>query len=59
MWVAAIDFKKAFDSTQHETIWNSLRKHSISVKYSCLLRKLSSDQRATVLTDVGQNKATP
>ena len=52
MWVAAIDFKKAFDSFQHEAIRNSLRKHSISEQYNCLPKKLYTDQRATVLTDV-------
>ena len=39
MWVAAIDVKKAFDSIQHEDIWNSLRKYSISEQYICLLKK--------------------
>ena len=43
MWVAAIDFKKAFDSTQHDAIWRSLRNHFISEEYICLVR--------TVLTD--------
>ena len=36
MWVAAIDFKKAFDSTQHEAIFRSLRNHSTSEQYNCL-----------------------
>ena len=53
MWVAAIDFQKAFDSTQHDAIWSSsLRNHSISEQYLCLLRKLYVGQRATVVTDV-------
>ena len=30
MWVAAIDFKKAFGSIQHESIWRSLRNHSVA-----------------------------
>ena len=34
MWVAAIDFKKAIDSMQHEAIWNSLRKHSSSSTFA-------------------------
>ena len=38
MWVAAIDFKKAFDSLQHEAIWRSLRNHSFSEQYTCLLK---------------------
>ena len=40
MWVAAIDFKKAFDSIQHEAIWKSLRNHSVSEQYISLLKKL-------------------
>ena len=46
MWAAAIDFKKAFDSIQHEAVWNFLGNHTISLK------KLDTDQRAIVLTDV-------
>ena len=52
MWVAAIDFQKAFDSIQHDAIWRSLRNHSVSEQYICLLKKLHADLRATVLTDV-------
>ena len=28
-----VDFKKAFDSMQHDAIWSSLRNHSISEQY--------------------------
>ena len=52
MWVAAVDFQKAFDSMRHGAIWRSLRNHSISERYICLLKKLYADQHATVLTDV-------
>ena len=67
MWVAAIDFKEAFDWTQHEAIWRSLRNHSDSEQYICFLKKFFTDHRATALTVVesdefsiarGQNKAT-
>ena len=37
MWVAAIDFKKAFDS-QHAAIWRCLRNHSVSEQYICVLK---------------------
>ena len=36
MWVAAIDFKKAFDSIQHDAIWRSLRNHSVSEQFDLL-----------------------
>ena len=52
MWVAAIDFQKPFDSIQHDAIRKSLRNHSTSEQYICLLKKLYADQRATVWTDV-------
>ena len=54
MWMAAIDFKKAFDSMQREAIWRSLRNHR-SANEHLLLEKLYTDQRATVLTDVEQS----
>ena len=50
MRVAAIDFKKAFES--HDAMWRSLRNHSISEQYTCLLKKLYADQCATLLTDL-------
>ena len=37
-------------------IWRSLRNHSISEQYSCLLKKLYADQHATVLADVGSEE---
>ena len=38
MWVAAIDLTKAFDSFQHAAIWGSLRNHSVTEQYICLLK---------------------
>ena len=52
MWVAAIDFKKAIDFRQHEAIWRSLGRHSISEQCNWFLKNLLTDQRATVLPDV-------
>ena len=49
---AAFDLTKAFDSIEHEAIWRSVRIHSVSEQYIRLLKKLYTDQRATVLTDV-------
>ena len=54
MFVAAIGFKLAFDSIQHEAIWRSPRNHSLSEQYVCFLEKLFTDQRATVLTQLGK-----
>ena len=52
MWVAAVDFQKAFESIRHDAIWRSLRNHSIREQYICLLKKLYAGQHGTVLTDV-------
>ena len=41
MWVEAMDFKKAFDFIQHESIRNSIRKHSICEQYICFLKNFS------------------
>ena len=50
--VAAIDFKMAFDSTQHEALWNSFRNHSVSENTFCVLKNCALVKRATALTDV-------
>ena len=41
-----------FDSTHHAAIWRSLRHHSVSEQYICLLKDCSLINAATVLTDV-------
>ena len=40
MWVATINFTKAFDSITHNSIWNALK--------TC---GMDQNQKATVLTD--------
>ena len=51
MWVATVDFMKAFDSTSHRSLWNALEKCGIEPQYISLLRRLYAEQKATVLTD--------
>ena len=51
LWVATLDFAKAFDTIQHNAIWKSISKFGISEPYACILKKLYSNQRATVVTD--------
>ena len=29
LWVAAIDFKKAFDTVEHVSIWDALREQGV------------------------------
>ena len=51
MCVATINFAKEFDTIRHEAIWSSLQRFKISNAYIYLLKKLYSDQRATVWTE--------
>eukprot|EP00959_Pyramimonas_sp_CCMP1952_P148918 3115350-Pyramimonas_sp.AAC.1 len=51
LWAAAIDFKKAFDSSDHEHIWKALRIQNVPGPYIPLLQKFYSDHIATVKTD--------
>ena len=51
MWVATIDFMKAFDSITDKSFWNALNSSGIEHEYMCFLEKLYKYQKATVLTD--------
>ena len=44
-WVAAINFKKAFDFLQRAAIWRSLRNHSVSEQNICLLKNVHCSKR--------------
>ena len=56
MWFATIDFIKAFDSISHHSIWKVLEICGIEQHYISLLRRLFTDQQATVLTDKESDK---
>ena len=45
-----IDYAKAFDSMDHNKLWNILKEMGIPDHLSCLLRKLYAGQEATVKT---------
>ena len=51
-WVAAIDFKKAFDSINQEYLWQALEEQNVPHGYIRILRNLYSGQSAQVKTDV-------
>ena len=55
MWIATIDFTKAFDSITHKSIWSALNSCGINHEYISLLKKSYKDQRASVQTDVESN----
>ena len=52
MWVATVDFMKAFDSISHKSLWTALVKCGIEPQCICLLRRIHAKQKATVLTDM-------
>jgi len=51
LWIAAVDFRKAFDSVSHSAIWTSLAEQGVPHAYVALLSKLYDNQTATVRTD--------
>ena len=51
MWIAAVDFKKAFDSVTHEGLWSALAEQGVEPAYVHLLSKLYHKQTAKVKTD--------
>ena len=51
MWIATVDFQKAFDTIRHKALWTALAQFGIEPHYISLLKRLYTDQKATVLTD--------
>ena len=50
LWICAIDFKKAFDTVEHQAIWHALASQGVPSRYVRILQALYSDQ-------VGKNNA--
>ena len=48
-----IDYAKAFDCVDHNTLWKILKEMGIPDQMTCLLRNLYADQEATVRTGHG------
>ena len=55
MWIATIDFTKAFDSITHKSIGKALKTCGINHEYISLLKKIYKDQKSSVQTDVESN----
>ena len=49
-----IDYAKAFDSVDHNQLWEILKEMGIPDRLICLLRNLYADQKATVRTGYGK-----
>ena len=46
MWIAAVDFKKAFGSVTHSSVWTALREQKVPEPYIALLERLYNHQTA-------------
>ena len=53
MWVATVDFMKAFDSISQQSLWKALEK--CGIESNNLLRRLFAEQKGTVSTDRESN----
>ena len=51
LWVATIDFKKAFDTVSHASLWTALAEQGITPNYIQLLTRLYTHQSGQVQTD--------
>jgi hypothetical protein len=51
IWFAAIDFKKAFDMIEHDSLWDALMKQGVPNVYVELLQQLYKGQSARVRLD--------
>ena len=48
LWIAAVDFKKAFDMVTHDSLWHALHAQGVPAAYVHLIAKLYSSQTVTV-----------
>ena len=51
LWIAAVDFKKAFDTVAHTSLWNALSSQGVGSKYVHLIAKLYLNQVAALCVD--------
>lgn len=51
LWTAAVDFKKAFDTVEHNALWESLALQGVPESYNCMLQRLYASQQAYIATD--------
>ena len=50
LWLACVDFEKAFDSVELMPLWEALRENNVPRNYICLLQSLYCSQQAAVQT---------
>ena len=54
MYMCFIDYKKAFDCVDHERLWVILRAMGVPVHLIVLLKRLYTNQEATIRTEFGE-----
>ena len=51
LWIATVDFKKAFDTVDHHRLWAALARQRVPAPYVDLIREIYTDHKAVVRTD--------
>ena len=51
IWIAAVDYTKAFDSVEHASIWQALREQGVPDNYVTLLKNLYKKHMGQVIAD--------
>eukprot|EP00959_Pyramimonas_sp_CCMP1952_P166799 3486109-Pyramimonas_sp.AAC.1 len=51
IWIAAVDFEKAFDSVSHKGLWEALRAQQVPEQYVRVLSRLCAGQTAQARSD--------
>jgi hypothetical protein len=51
LWIVAVDFRKAFDSVNHDNLWAAMLEQGVPKTYVQFLRKLYDGQSGQVQTD--------
>ena len=52
VWIAAVDFRKAFDTVEHPSLWAALSEMGVPQAYIRAFAKLYKDQYGIVVTDM-------
>lgn len=51
LWIAAIDFQKAFDTVEHDSLWKALFKMEVPPTYIWVLAAMYAGQRGVVVDE--------
>ena len=51
MWIATVDFAKAFGTTRHRALWKAHAGFEIETPHISLFKRLYAEEQGTVLTD--------